>query len=322
MTGHLPSVSGGDDATRAAFAADPRSGWRNDQGRDVIYEALGVPTKPTRPATGVYTPPGGVREVNPSQVARPQIELAGPEGARQVAPHSRAQLDAAEGARAYIDAQGAGAWHAPIRNSADRSGSVSVPGSEKPLMPDQIAELERIGTRHGIGDVIDTGGGATMTRFDTPPSADRVGRALQSGRLRQDIGDVLGDRTIEPRKVEIDPGYVGYEDAWAVGHGAATRQLQEIVQRPDFPDLLSRLDASPEIRAGVAARSARDAEASALTGDPIRVDIQRAREVTSRAGFTGLFQALRRGEALPVVALPALYAAVQLAPNSAAPSGE
>ena len=41
---------------------------------------------------------------------------------------------------------------------------------------------------------------------------------------------------------------------------------------------------------------------AAKTNQPVREDIQRAREINSREGFSGLFRALERGVALPAVA--------------------
>ena len=55
----------------------------------------------------------------------------------------------------------------------------------------------------------------------------------------------------------------------------------------------------------------RDAEIAARTGQPIRADIQLARQLIIDGGFTGLFEALKRGAALPVVALLTLARLLQ-----------
>ena len=39
-----------------------------------------------------------------------------------------------------------------------------------------------------------------------------------------------------------------------------------------------------------------------FTGHPIRTDLQRARQIIAESGFTGLFEALKKGVALPAVA--------------------
>jgi hypothetical protein len=43
-----------------------------------------------------------------------------------------------------------------------------------------------------------------------------------------------------------------------------------------------------------------------FTGQPIRADLQRARQIIAESGFTGLFNALKQGAALPAVAFAPL----------------
>ena len=43
-----------------------------------------------------------------------------------------------------------------------------------------------------------------------------------------------------------------------------------------------------------------------LTGQPIRADLQRARQIIAESGFSGLFAALKSGVALPAVAFAPL----------------
>ena len=45
----------------------------------------------------------------------------------------------------------------------------------------------------------------------------------------------------------------------------------------------------------------RDAEMMASTGQPIRQDLQLARQIIVEKGFSGLFEALEQGAALPAV---------------------
>jgi hypothetical protein len=46
----------------------------------------------------------------------------------------------------------------------------------------------------------------------------------------------------------------------------------------------------------------RDAEMMASTGQPIRQDLQLARQIIVEKGFSGLFEALKAGAALPAAA--------------------
>jgi hypothetical protein len=50
----------------------------------------------------------------------------------------------------------------------------------------------------------------------------------------------------------------------------------------------------------------RDAEMMASTDQPIRQDLQLARQIIAESGFTGLFDALKRGVALPALAFAPL----------------
>jgi len=53
-------------------------------------------------------------------------------------------------------------------------------------------------------------------------------------------------------------------------------------------------------------RDADDAELATRTGQPIRADVQLARKIIAEEGFAGLFRALKRGAALPVLAFAPL----------------
>jgi len=306
MTGHLPGITTGSPAVRAAYSTDPRSTWVGPDGHDIIYGSMGVPTRRTVGATGMYTPPGGAMETNPAQVARPLVDLL--QDGSAVAPASRTSLNAGESARAYLDAQGAGAWHIPLEAapSGDR-GSVFVP-ADRPMSVFEMLGLKGVGERHGVGDVVDTGRGATMTNFyPGPPTGAKMREALEAGEMRRAVGDVLPGA--EPRRVKVDSGYIGYEDAWAAGEGsgAVTRELESHLT----PEVVRRLDADPAVRAAALARLERDAEVAARTGQPLRQDVQNARRIVAESGFSGLLAALQRGELLPAVALPLLGLAAQ-----------
>jgi hypothetical protein len=56
------------------------------------------------------------------------------------------------------------------------------------------------------------------------------------------------------------------------------------------------------MRQAVLAHMERDATTAAQTGQPIRADVQLARQIFSESGFAGLFEALKKGAAVPAVA--------------------
>jgi hypothetical protein len=118
---------------------------------------------------------------------------------------------------------------------------------------------------------------------------------------------------IPPERVKLDTGAVNYEPQFArqKGTGAATYQLMRELRNKDAPALFAKLDQDPAVRARMLERLDQDAEYAAQTGQPVRADIQRAREILGREGLTGLLRALRAGVALPAAALVPLASALR-----------
>lgn len=295
-SGHLSGVVGGDEATRAAYSADPRASWTGPGGRDIIYDALGAEQLPTVPATGFYTPPGGVLETNPATVPRPLVGVR----AGDVDPASRDMLDMAEGLRAYTDAQGAGAWHMGLADAPPgEQGSLTIP-MEGATEAGTLKALQDLGGRYGLGDVVDTGQGITMTNFyPGPPSGEETSAALRGG-----FGDAIRALTgSTPTRAKIVAGYLPtLEDAGEAGSGIATQRLADLVSK--YPEsAVARLDASPALRERYASGAALDEEMAARGFGVAREDIQNARRILASGGIAGLMKALRDGNiALPAVA--------------------
>jgi hypothetical protein len=109
-------------------------------------------------------------------------------------------------------------------------------------------------------------------------------------------------------QVRLDTGYIDYGKLWGKeeGTGAVTRALKKRLTNKNAPAIIVRLDASPGIRHAVAARLQRDIDVAAQTGQPIRRDLQLARQLIIDGGFAGLFEALKQGAAVPALALAPL----------------
>jgi hypothetical protein len=300
--GHLQDLATGPEADRLAFSADPRGSWADSEGRDAIYDALGMYQRPTQDATGVYQPPGGALELNPASVARPLVDVRG--GA--VDPTSRGGMDLAEGLRAYMDVQGAGAWHKPVLNAEpDAMGSVFTP-HRGPIDADTLMSLKAMGERYGLPDIIDTGQGATMTAFY--PGAPPPGAATQQN-LTEGLSDALsGMLGGAPQRAYVDSGYQPmFEAGSPQGSGEMTDALRALVMQ--YPDAVrAKLDAGPGIRRAALGKAERDADWAQRTGQPIREDVQRARQIIGEEGLSGLFAARDRGEKLPGLIIPTLTA--------------
>lgn len=313
-TRHLPDVPTSPLAEREAFAA-PRT-WQDPAGRDVIYNALGMYQRPTLPATGVFQSAAGPLEINPAQVARPMVSTVGKSGERTIDPASRAMMTGAEAFRAYMDAQNMGAFSMPIMGQkAGQSLSLALP-TRGPLTLAQLGELQRVGGEIGLPNVIDYGERAALTSFGDQPTVAQLGKNVKTrgqelGRISAggpEIGPVL---PAEPTKLVT--GAVDYEKAFAApeGSGMATRILQQAIRTKDAPAMIAKLDADDALRARVAEGMRLDAEHAAKTGQPVRADIQRARDIFAREGLSGLFRALARGVALPAAAVVPMASALQ-----------
>lgn len=293
-SGQLAGIVGGDDALRAAYSSDPRASW-SPEGRDILIDALGGYQRAPLEATGFYTPPGGVLETNPATVTRPLVGIT--EGA--VDPASRGMMDVSEAVRAYIDAQGAGAWHKPIANAKPGEMGSVFTAMEGAVPSETLLKLQEIGGRYGLGDVVDTGQGVTLTNFyPGPPSGSETGKALK-GDLGREIAELTGGA---PARVKIDSGYLPmFELEETPGSGAVTRNLREMLSK--YPEaVLQKLDESEALRQRALSGAALDEEMASKGYGEAREDIQRARRIIGESGIKGLFDALDRGVVLPGLA--------------------
>lgn len=319
-TGHLRGLVDADEATRARYSNDRRSSWAGADGRDVLYDAMGLYARPTTKATGAFTSQAtGQLETNPARVARPLVGYDILDGTRQVSPESVEALNMGEAFRAYMDGQEAGAWHARMREGesgvpASALRNVMIPTSG-PLQPAKMRELAELANAHGFG-VSDTGEGVSLLNYNdlggTGPVTD--GRALTTllegkpaTKSRAAIpglgGQLKAYGTGPAERFTLQSGYLetGIMDdgqlPTPVGSGLATRRLLAAVgQNPTF---MGKLDQSKAVRRRVAARAARDADVSKQLGLPVREDLQTARALYSREGFDGLRRALEAGIPLP-----------------------
>jgi hypothetical protein len=310
MTGHLPGSVGAPRSERDAYAADPRSSWATAPGgRDAIYSGFGIPgtgesmrVRPTIDAQGVYTPPNGPTEYNPGNVARPLVTFDSGKSVKNITSHDRALLDGAEATRAYVDAQGAGAWHKPWTGGAPgQSNSLMLTKNSAGRMdPAEIQRLQGVGKKYGISDVVDTGDGVTMTNFLNAPGK----RSTKNQKaLMAEVGQGGQYRGID--RAKVDSGYVGFEDQWQQpqGSGAVTTEFLKTLEGLPQP-VQDALDRNPDIAMAALARLERDQDWAAKWGAP-REDIQNARRIMSQG--PGWRQRLQEGvmrrEILPATAI-------------------
>jgi hypothetical protein len=311
-TGHLENIATGPEALRAEYSRSPLSGWTDEHGRDVVYDALGADQRKTLAATGVFQTHEGPLEINEANVARPLAGRSGPSGQKQIDAASRKMLQAAEASRGYIDVQNMAASSMMIvGNQVRRSNSIFVPHNTR-MTIEQINQLRAVGESIGLPHVIDYGEGVVLTDFSGQVDSRALSRALKDTGFQKKLRDVLPG---QPQRVELDANTVDYENAFAApqGSGAATRLLREHI---GDEHVLNKLDASQAIKKKALDRMQRDMEAAAQGGGIAREDVQRARSIIATKGFRGLFAALDAGVALPAALLPIAVGAVAASSRS------
>lgn len=291
---HRTDVTQASPAAREAFTRDPLSTWTTPEGTDIIHEALGLQSRATVPATGVYQPPvaGAAPESNPARGARVAME------GYDISPEDAAAMTAGEAVRAVGDVQGAGAWSMPVEvGDLRRSGSLIIP-TERPTDIKRLLALQSLGKPYGLTDVVDLGQGVGMTAFypNSPPGGRQTLSALREGPLAGDIQDLIGNA---PRMVDWRSGYAGFEDPWQAPElsGAVTRELQDYLEplrqanRERYEGVLD----DPAIAEAFGRRYQRD-EAARMLGAPVRTDVQEARQrVADRGRLRELLDAYARG---------------------------
>ena len=298
----LEGLANASPAEKLDFANDPRSRWDNAPGgRDAIYAGtrLGdtgyaVRTRPTQEMQGIYDPPSGAdREFNPGFVARPLVAFDSGK-VKSVPEADRSILDAAEATRAYIDVQGAGAWHKPwVGGQTGKSNSLLV-SRDGPTTIEQMEELQAIGGKYGLGDVIDRGDGYTMTNFyEGAPALKR--NVLNE--LLSDIKTVVPGSNID--RVKIDSGYLSMFEDVTPGSGQATKKLLAAFENVPAGTRQAMND-NPAIPKAAVDRIARDKELQSKYG-ATRSDIEAAREIIGKGPgwLDRLEKAVKSGVILP-----------------------
>lgn len=315
--GQLPGLADAPETERIAFANMPESTWANTGGRDDIYAntrlgdtGYAVRTLPTNEMQGVYTPPEGVTEYNPGEVARPLVAFDAGK-VKSVPDADRAILDAGEATRAFVDVQGAGAWHKPwVGGQAKQSNSIyaSLP-TERPLTKEELDRLQAIGEKYGLPDVVDTGQGATVTSFYPEP---KELTPKEANGIIAEINEM--DIFSQAKRAKVDSGYLGFEEAWAAGEGSgeATRNLLLVLDGVPA-GVYDAFNANEKIAENALKRLQRDEKLSAKYG-ATREDIANAREIIGegKGWIDRLRAALKAGVILPGIAAFALGQSMSL----------
>jgi len=312
---------------RQAYHDDPRSSWTDEEGMDDLYDAVGMYQEPTIEAHGVYRNAEGQLERNPARIAQPQVAVTGvpvPGADRKVGKHvpatDRAMMKKVEAVRGYVDAQQMSASHKDIPVGKKHGGSGATMDQATgftiqhgvDLTPGQMDEIIRVAEEFGFpmdNAIISNRGQSTVISGFEP----RGGLADQAEPLRGALAEAgvpmrEGAGGMYPSRLDSDATFYDWSEP---GSGSATRALFEVLDGPDAPEVLARLDADTAWRQRALDRVERDADMSVEHGWATRSDIRTALKIIGEQGLTALWQALRDGAVLPSVALPVLLMGMQ-----------
>ena len=291
-TGHLEGITRADPRVREEYSNV--TNWMTEGGRDALYQAQGMPVEQSVFGRGLYTPEGFPAETNPMTVGRP------------ITTDMQA-VRATEAARAYVDAQNAGAAHRilPLTDTKPSERvdlDVNVAG--KDMTQEQMVAINDIAGKHGYF-AIDSGDRLILKNFDdSRPGAmaenSRLGESDRA-KVQAEIRSVIPDAQLSRQLVDSETAYVDYQElfkeALAGKRGVTENMFSILNERPDV-----RASIEPAVRTKARDNLARDSEAEKTSDFKRRPDVTRALEILADKGFDGLEAALKSKAVLPAVA--------------------
>ena len=291
-TGHMEGITRADPEVREQYSNI--TNWMTEGGRDALYQAQGMPVEQSVFGRGLYEPHGLPAETNPMIVGRP------------ITTDMQA-VRATEAARAYVDAQNAGAAHRilPLTETkpAERVDlDINVAGID--MTEEQMIAIRDIGKKHGYFP-IDSGDRLILKNFDeNRPGAmaanSRLGESDRA-KVQAEIRSVIPDAQLSRQLVDSDTAYVEYQElfkeALAGKRGVTENMFSILNERPDV-----RASIEPVVKRKARDNLARDANAEKTLGYKRRPDVTRALEILVDKGFDGLEAALKSKAVLPAVA--------------------
>ena len=312
-TGHLPGLAEENFDLRLNYENDPNASWKNNSGQDRLYSSAGMLNSPTNEMVGAYTPAGGTLEINPGKVAYPLTQTKGTitdSSGGLLLKADENLLNTIESSRAFIDTQNAGAWHRIIPASQVNAGEMSsaVVNLGRNPTPEEMAQFSAFADAKGMF-AVDSGNGqiAMINDSYSDIGGSRTGTLMGKdlkGEFGKELAAIAPDVTSIER-AKIQSGYIDYQADLQnevlpgfAGSGRATQRFLD--QLENNPTIMKNIE--PELRAKAGENFARDAARAAETGDPVREDVQRARQILRDEGLSGLKAALMRKELLPAVA--------------------
>ena len=291
--GHLPGLLDAPYETRQAFTMDPRGSWdTSPSGRDVGYTAARMLPGETANAAGRLE-----GSANPALVARPVVatetlDAKLPTERRAMTEGSQKALTAVEAARAYWDAQDAGAWHKlmPAKSAADYRGASIDLGR-----PFTKADMEAVAPLFEAKGYF-LGSAPNGITVMANPYWNDVGTKVGKDMADEVRGILKANKAAFPgAKVEfgaLASDYVDLASGRQAGPGGGAKVMLEKLDAA--PKTRGLLEDSQAYREAVVARSARDLDPKWNAG-PTDPRMILAREIFKKEGWEGIRRAAAAG---------------------------
>lgn len=305
-TGHLPAVASGSQEARDVYGAE-HPWWTTEEGRDAIYDALGMYVEPSKQSIGIYGD-----EFNPGMVAQPYVNPTGPTGKKVLAGADRELMDVGEAFRALFGGQEAGAWSMAIPGQQlqhSNAFALNLPADmqNREGLAKVIAQAKMT---DAMPDVVHYGGeDALRARFyPEPDPMTRQSKAAQTGEMAG-IG-------VGATPVRKEGGYIPYtqEQGFEVGGVSAPGWEQEpgsdtltksLLERLT-PQMEKQLDQSPILKQKIMQQLDYDIAQSERLQSPVREDLQNLRRAYAAGGIQAIKDAIGQGMFPAFVAAPIL----------------
>jgi len=283
--------------------------------RDSIYRAVGMRQLPTTEGEGSSTNAEGVHRSGPMKTARPLMDFATADekkgiGTNTINPDTKAAVTAAEGFRALVDAQDAGAANLAV-TMAGRKGKQGLL-MERAQAPtgEELANVQSLLEGTDAYAVPNNRGMHIMQTSDDPGNREAVVKLLR--KMQSQIDDAFpgATRMAADNEGVYVPGLAKYDPELdkmvptVPGSGEATAaQMQRFADAP--PEVARGMSESEEIRSLIKQKIDRD---RSMGGD--RPDIQKTRQFFAEADWQKAVDLVRKG-AKPAAAIAALGYSLQ-----------
>jgi spore germination cell wall hydrolase CwlJ-like protein len=304
-TGLMPNLVNASDAEKAAFSK--LAGWKDQAGRDKLWSELGMNTRQTNDALGMYRNSAGNPEFNPVEVGRPMTGYnLNKAGNPVVNETGAAGFSMGQAARGLVDFQEGTPWNKFITHGAGPDKTSILINMGRNPTRSELEALDAIANKNGMM-MTNTEGGVGFINFKGNQTTTTMGKELRAG-LEKEIKAVVPNAEVNRARHQgeyfdlADEGRISKANE---GKGLSTKYMFDTLAdlRSKAPDFYNRILDSKSISEKARANLDR---LMASGGSGQRRDYELMLKIIGEDGLRGL---LDRVNKLGYQGLPAIGAA-------------